>query len=91
MDRGAADNIGTVGHLDFAAFFDRRDVPKRMNMRVDAARNDDLAGGVDHPHRLDVVKNAGCGDGDEGFTRDADVPGAAALRCDHLVSANYQI
>ncbi len=90
MDRGAADHVGAVGEAGLAVA-DRRNVPERVDVRVDAARDDDLAGGVDHAARLIVGEGAGARHGGDGLALNADVPGAGALRRHHLVAANDQI
>ena len=47
-----------------------------MDMRVDAARNDDLPGGVDHPPRAQRGEAAGCAGRVYALAADADIGGA---------------
>ena len=88
VDCGAADHVRAVCKAGLAAFLDRRDVSERVDMRVDPARDGGLAGGVDHACRLSVRELSGGWHGGDGLALDADIPGAGALRCDDLVTAN---
>ncbi len=66
------------------------DRPARVHMGVDAARDDQLAGRVDHAGTLRRQRARG-GDGDDALAIDADVPRPHALGGDHLPTANEEI
>ncbi len=83
LDRGKVDRCRRAavqgrkadprGRLGQHRLGDARHRPAAMDMRVDAARNDDLPGGVDHPRRADRGEAAGRADRDDMLAGDANI------------------
>jgi len=66
-----------------------RDEVRQVRVRLDAARHDDLAAGVDHPPGLEPVLRQA--QRDDALSFDGHVPPADALRRDDVTPANHEI
>ena len=89
MHRGLADDVGRRGFGGGAVRAGQ--VPLAVHVRIDAAGDDDLAGGIDDAGALRDGDAAGCGDRGDGPAGDQDVMCANALWRHHRVAADHQI
>ena len=89
VERRPADHVGTCGIARAAVRHRHR--PLAMDMRVDAARDHQLAGGVDRPGRRIAPEGAGGGDGGDLLAGDGDVGDDRAGRRDDGSAADEQV
>ena len=85
-----ADLLGRRAQQVFIAA-GKRDWRTAMDVRINAARNDDLIAGVDDPRGIDRPQTAGCADSRDLAAGDADIRRLRTIRHDGSAAADDQI